>query len=199
MKKKLLLLFIAILLICSCHQKSNAKNLFDQVCESIEVANISEWGNDSIEKKDILDRLDSIIEIEPDWWMPYRQKIEILKTGSCGDSAESVKKIYDLWIQNDNILEGFNKFSYACSFYCSGEEDKAEEIFQSLYAEYSQKENNEEGKIIYIFCGIILGEITEENLRSCVLELFEEKMISNIEEFYDLYIKFPKEVLWSYV
>lgn len=62
-----------------------------------------------------------------------------------------------------------------------------------------KKELNEEEKIIYIFSEIIIGNVTKSDLKSFVLEFFEESMVQNIEDFYNLFNNNPKEALWMYV
>lgn len=41
--------------------------------------------------------------------------------------------------------------------------------------------------------------MTKSDLKTFVLEFFEESMVQYIEDFYNLYNNNPKEALWMYV
>lgn len=102
-------------------------------------------------------------------------------------------------VKNNNTLDGFQKFSYACSLYCSENESQSLRIFNELSDSYAKKDLNDEEKIIYIFSEIIIGNVTKSDLKTFVLEFFEESMVQNIEDFYNFFNNNPKEALWMYV
>lgn len=95
--------------------------------------------NNSPEKDIAINELDKVIEMEPKWWAPYNQKVQILKIGLYQDSAENVKSVYEVWLKNNNTLDGFQKFSYACSLYCSGNASQALRLFNELSDYYAKK------------------------------------------------------------
>ena len=199
MKKLLSIATLFLALLVSCKRANESKELYNHACTLLQNADIVEWMNNSPEKDIAINELDKVIEMEPKWWAPYNQKVQILKLGSYQDWAENVKSVYELWLNNNGTLDGFQKFSYACSLYCSGNESQALRIFNELSDYYAKKELNEEEKIIYIFSEIIIGNVTKSDLKSFVLEFFEESMVQNIEDFYNLFNNNPKEALWMYV
>lgn len=200
MKKILLcIFFLDLLLLSSCNQNAKSKKLYNQACTMIQSANIAEWTETSREKDEILAKLDMAINLEPTWWAPYKEKIQIYKIGSCDENAKQVNEVYSLWIKNNNNLEGFTRFSYACSLYCSGSESKALCVFNELFSEVKEKNMTEEEKIIYLLSGIVIGSITESNLHDCVLSVFDDSMVSNIDDFFIFFRETPKEALWVYV
>lgn len=197
MKKYFLLVLTSLLLIsCITHKKS--KELYNKARDIFYNADIAQWKLNSSQKNEVLDILDEVIQLEPSWWNPYREKIQILKIGSRKDYAKKVNDVYKLWLIN-NDLEGFSKFSYACSLYCANNESEALKLFNNLYYEYSKKNTNDEEKIIHIFSAIIVGNIDEEKLFSSALELFSEPMLENIENFFYSFKEDPKDTLWHYV
>lgn len=199
MKKLLSIATLFLVLLVSCKRANESKELYNHTCILFQNADIVEWMNNSLEKDIAINELDKVIEMEPKWWAPYNQKVQILKIGSYQDSAENVKSVYELWLNNNGTLDGFQEFSYACSLYCSENESQALRIFNELSDYYAKKELNEEEKIIYIFSEIIIGNVTKSDLKSFVLEFFEESMVQNIEDFYNLFNNNPKEALWMYV
>lgn len=199
MRKFLLVITLFLALLASCKRTNESKELFNHACTLFQNADIVEWMNNSPEKDIAINELDKVIEMEPKWWAPYNQKIQILKIGSYQNCAENVKSVYELWLNNNGTLDGFQKFSYACSLYCSGNESQSLRIFSELGGSYAKKDLNDEEKIIYIFSEIILGNVTKSDLKTFVLEFFEESMVQNIEDFYNLYNNNPKEALWMYV
>lgn len=199
MKKLLSIATLFLVLLVSCKRANESKELYNHACTLLQNADIVEWMNNSPEKDIAINELDKVIEMEPKWWAPYNQKVQILKLGSYQDCAENVKSVYELWLNNNGTLDGFQKFSYACSLYCSGNESQALRLFNELSDYYAKKELNEEEKIIYIFSEIIIGNVTKSDLKSFVLEFFEESMVQNIEDFYNFFNNNPKEALWMYV
>ncbi len=200
MKKSLFILMIFIPILTACGQTSKAKELFSQASEIFQNANITEWMEDSLEKETAIQKLDAAIEISPKWWLPYREKIQILKIGFCEKNAEQVNDVYNRWIKNGNTLNGFSKFSYACSLYCIDKKSQAMEIFYELYSKYSKVPvATDEEKIMFIFSGIITGEITETNIHSSLTDIFDEPMMQNIEYFLHSFKQSGKEILWTYI
>ena len=174
MRKFLLVITLFLALLASCKRTNESKELYNHACTLFQNADIVEWMNNSPEKDIAINELDKVIEMEPKWWAPYNQKIQILKIGSYQNCAENVKSVYELWLNNNGTLDGFQKFSYACSLYCSGNESQS----------------------LRIFSEIILGNVTKSDLKTFVLEFFEESMVQYIEDFYN---SNPKEALWMYV
>lgn len=197
MKKTIPLLLF--LLFVSCKQTDKAQKLYNQACSMFQSTNITEWAEDSHEKEMVINKLNDAIKLKPNWWPPYHEKIQILKIGSLEKNAEQIKDVYNLWLQNNNILEGFSKFSYACSLYCSGNEIQSLEIFRDIFYNFSNTQNNDEEKIMYIFSGIVIGNITENNYQTFVLKIFDNSMLDNIQKFLLLFNESPKEALWIYV
>lgn len=192
------LILIMFLLFVSCKNAGKAEKLYKQACEMFQPEEIMIWVDNPSEKDKIIKILDEVIEIKPNWWEPYREKIQVLKIGSLEENAETVKDVYNLWL-NNNSLDGFDDFSYACSLYCSGDESLAISKFNELYVKYSDKKITDEEKIIFIFSGIIVKKITEEDLSSCVLSLFPEAILIFIQEFFINFYESPKAALWGYV
>lgn len=199
MRKLLSIATLFLALLVSCKRANESKELYNHACTLFQNADIVEWMNNSPEKDIAINELDKVIEMEPKWWEPYNQKVQILKIGSYQDCAENVKSVYELWLNNNGTLDGFQKFSYVCSLYCSENESQALRLFNELSDYYAKKELNEEEKIIYIFSEIIIGNVTKSDLKSFVLEFFEESMVQNIEDFYNFFNNNPKEALWMYV
>lgn len=199
MRKLLSIATLFLALLVSCKRANESKELYNHACTLLQNADIVEWMNNSPEKDIAINEFDKVIEMEPKWWEPYNQKVQILKIGSYQDCAENVKSVYELWLNNNGTLDGFQKFSYACSLYCSENESQALRLFNELSDYYAKKELNDEEKIIYIFSEIIIGNVTKSDLKSFVLEFFEESMVQNIEDFYNFFNNNPKEALWMYV
>ncbi len=199
MKKHLFLASAFLTLLISCTPSSKAKELYNQACTFLQTADPVALMESSQEKETAIKKLDEAISISPKWWLPYREKIQILKIGSCEENAEQVKGVYNLWIKNGNTLDGFSKFSYACSLYCSDNKAQSLEIFNELYSRYSQKHATDEEKIMFLFSGIVVGEISENNLSSTALDNFDETMVPRVEDFFSYFMYSEKEALWAYV
>lgn len=201
MKKKVFLLLFLILLTNVYSQSKKAQKYFNQANKIFENSNLSEWRQSSLKRDKAIQKLDKAIEIEPDWWIPYREKIQILKIGSLQNNAQAIVDVYNLWLKNGNSLEGFSKFSYACSLFCCNQEERSVKMFEKLFSDYDYSKKNlaEDEKIIFIFSGIILGKFSEKNLNDITIELFDSSMITNLKDFLLQFNENKKESLWSYV
>jgi hypothetical protein len=200
MKKVSIFLIIFLLTLTSCNNPQKARKLFDQAVEIRTSSNWYEWKfGPTEEKTKTLELLDESIKLDPKWWNPYNQKIQIYKYGLCEENAEKVKEVYDLWISNGNKLNYSSQFSYACSLYCTGNETQAFELFSDFYSKYDGTGLKEEKKMIYIFSGIFLGKINESNIRSIVIERIDESLVPFLEEYVNEFKENPKDAVWRYV
>lgn len=97
MRKLLSIATLFLALLVSCKRANESKELYNHACILFQNADIVEWMNNSPEKDIAINELDKVIEMEPKWWAPYNQKVQILKIGSYQDSAENVKSVYEVW------------------------------------------------------------------------------------------------------
>lgn len=200
MKKVSIFLIIFLLTLTSCNHPAKAKKLFNQAVEIMVPSNLGEWMiGPTEEKTKTLELLDEAIKLDPKWWNPYNQKIQIYKIGGYEENADKVKEVYDLWISNGNSLKEISQFSYACSLYCTGNETQASEMFSDFYSKYDGTGLKEEKKMIYIFSGIFLGKINESNIRSIVIERIDESLVPFLEEYVNEFKENPKDAVWRYV
>jgi tetratricopeptide (TPR) repeat protein len=200
MKKVSIFLIIFLLTLISCNHPVKAKKLFNQAVEIMVPSNLGEWKiGPTEEKTKTLELLDEAIKLDPKWWNPYNQKIQIYKIGGYEENADKVKEVYDLWLSNGNSLKEFSQFSYACSLYCTGNEDQAMEQFSKFYSKYSRTSLKEEKKMIFIFSGIFLRQIDESNLRSIASERVDESIVQFLEGFIEEFKNDPKGAVWKYV
>ena len=200
MKKISIFLIIFLLTLTSCNHPAKAKKLFNQAVEIMVPSNLGEWKiGPTEEKTKTLELLDEAIKLDPKWWNPYNQKIQIYKIGGYEENADKVKEVYDLWISNGNSLKEIPQFSYACSLYCTGNETQAFEMFSDFYSKYDGTGLKEEKKMIYIFSGIFLGKINESNIRSIVIERIDESLVPFLEEYVNEFKENPKSAVWRYV
>lgn len=197
--KFLFLLFIFLPFSLSCSQNRNAQELFNQATVIFENANTIDWIQSTPEKVKAIQKLDKAIKVAPDWWLPYREKIQILKIGCWQDNAQILNEVYNLWLANGNELEGYSKFTYACSLYCCNKKTQSIEIFEKLYQENYKEIMTDEEKVIYILSGIVIDKISEKNLQSVITKLFDTSMISYFENFWNNFEKADKDTLWAYV
>lgn len=200
MKKVSIFLIIFLLTLTSCNHPAKAKKLFNQAVENMVPSNLGEWMIGSTEERNkTLELLDESIKLDPKWWNPYNQKIQIYKIGGYEENADKVKEVYDLWISNGNKLNYSSQFSYACSLYCTGNETQAFELFSEFYSKYSETNLEEEKKMIYIFSGIFLGKINDSNIRSIVIDRIDESLVPFLEEYVNEFKEHPKNAVWRYV
>ena len=80
MKKVSIFLIIFLLTLTSCNHPAKAKKLFNQAVEIMVPSNLGEWKiGPTEEKTKTLELLDEAIKLDPKWWNPYNQKIQIYK------------------------------------------------------------------------------------------------------------------------
>lgn len=201
MKKENIFLFFLLLFSISCsssQENKKAQQLFNQASAIFQNANTIEWKESTKEKTLALKKLDQAILFSPEWWNPYREKIQILLIGSWSDNSDAVNDVYNTWLKNGNSLEGSSLFAYGCSLYCCNKEAEAINIFNKVYANNLKEEMTDSEKIIFLLSGIILGEIREQNLKSIVIKLFDDSMCDYFEEFLSNFNDNGKETLWAY-
>lgn len=183
---------------CALQENKKAEKLFNQASSIFQKANTIEWKEMTKDKSDAIKKLDEAIRISPNWWIPYREKIQILLIGSWEDNSESVKDVYDLWLKNGNALDGDSLFSYGCSLFCCGKESEAIEIFEKFYINGLDKEKNDSEKILFFLSGIMIGEIDKENLERPDNELFNNLLSGYFENFLSSPDVNKKDILWTY-
>lgn len=200
MKLKISFLLIFLLSFSvSCSQNRRAQELFNQATAIFENANTIDWIQSTPEKEEAIQKLDKAIKFAPNWWLPYREKIQILKIGHWQDNAQFLNNVYNLWLANGNELEGYSEFTYACSLYCCNKNNQAIEIFKKLYQEKYKENMTDEEKVVYILSGIVIEKISDKNLQSVISKLFNTSMIVYFEDFLNNFKKADKDTLWAYV
>lgn len=193
------LLFILLSFSVSCSQDRKAQVLFNEATVIFENANTIDWIQSTPEKESAIRKLDEAIEIAPNWWLPYREKIQIMKIGCWQDNAKIVNDVYNLWLDNGNELNGYSEFTYACSLYCCNKKNQAMEIFEKLYQEIYKENMTDEEKVIYILSGIIIEKISENNFQTVISKIFDASMMGYFEDFLNNFEKADKDTVWAYV
>lgn len=197
--KNFCLLFILLSFSVSCSQDRKAQVLFNEATVIFENANTIDWIQSTPEKESAIRKLDEAIEIAPNWWLPYREKIQIMKIGCWQDNAQIVNDVYNLWLDNGNELNGYSEFTYACSLYCCNKKNQAMEIFEKLYQEIYKENMTDQEKVVYILSGIVIDKISEEDFQTKISKMFDASMIGYFEEFWNNFKKADKDTIWAYV
>ena len=200
--KKLFLAHTFFILVLSVGfaQSKKAQKYYKRAIEIFEGANLSEWKVDvtSAEKNKVLQKLNKSIELAPNWWNPYKEKIQVLIIGSWKTNAKAVNDVYKDWIQNGNDLDKKQQFSYACALYCYKNPQQAKKSLKKLNLELSNTLRNDEEKIYYLLSGIIIENILIEDLEETVSNVLSESMIPFFEDFYNQFNENPRNILWAY-
>lgn len=197
--KNFCLLFILLSFSVCCSQNRKAQVLFNEATVIFENANTIDWIQSTPEKESAIRKLDEAIEIAPNWWLPYREKIQIMKIGCWQDNAQIVNDVYNLWLDNGNELNGYSEFTYACSLYCCNKKNQAMEIFEKLYQEIYKENMTDQEKVVYILSGIVIDKISEEDFQTKISKMFDASMIGYFEEFWNNFKKADKDTIWAYV
>ena len=180
MKNKIWLIFLIILLLCSC-KSIQYKNLM----AGIESNPQFHWFDNMEAAEKTIKLMEKAIELKPHKWAPYSMEIQIyaswkLKSEDRSDNQEAVKEVYDRWIANGNSFNKIQEFAYANTLYTLGNYEEANKIYQKNFDYFSAnkkkpgavKDQNE--YILYIISGIMLDNINIYNFDEYKLEKFDE-------------------------
>ena len=126
--RKIYLLFLLISLFLSC-KSVNYKNLVDKAAEGNKCFLSMEEAEKSLEL------LDQAIELKPHEWLAYSREISIYGMWShiskdFSDNPESIKRVFDKWIENGNSFNRVQKCCYANTLYTLGEYEKQKNIIR---------------------------------------------------------------------
>ena len=193
--RKIYLLFLLISLFLSC-KSVNYKNLVDKAAEGNKCFLSME------EAKKSLELLERAIELKPHEWLAYSREISIYGMWShiskdFSDNPESIKRVFDKWIENGNSFNRVQKCCYANTLYTLGEYEKAEKYHQEIFDWYLLHRINfnkhETEYFVYMFAGIMLDEINTYTFGQWKLDCYDVD-VANETSLNDLLLEIIREM-----